>query len=197
MNVPEQANVAVRPLRRADLNAFGSWGRYEDPVFRHYDPRPLGSHEADALWRQLSHTPGTRAYAGLAGGRFVASLIVRDLDVRAGSGEIGIMLAPALVGRGLGPRILRTFAAVLAVEGIHRLRLEVAGFNRRAIAAYRAAGFSQTGERWGEAEPGIDLATLLATPAAEVVREHVRPAPDGTLRVRILRMELRTEPHIA
>jgi RimJ/RimL family protein N-acetyltransferase len=191
MNVPEQANVAVRPLRRADLNAFGGWGRYADPVFRHYDPRALGPDEADALWRQFSSTTGTRAYAGLADGRFVASLVVRDIDPKKGSAEIGIMLAPEAVGRGLGPRILRTLAAVLAVDGICRLRLEVAGFNRRAIAAYRAAGFLPTGERWGEAEPGIDLGTLLASPAAAEVREHIRPAADGSLRVRIIRMERR------
>ena len=186
----EQANVAIRALRRDDLDAFGSWGRYDDPIFGHYNPRALARYEGDALWRELSATPEVRrGYAGLVDGRFVAALIVRDLDPAAGSGEVGIALHPAFTGRGFGPRILRTLAALLALEGIRRLRLEVAGFNRRAIGAYREAGFVETGDRWGEAEPGLDLATLLASPAGEAVRRHVRRAGDGSYTIRIVQME--------
>ena len=107
---------------------------------------------------------------------------------------MGIALHPAYVGRGLGPRILRAFAEVLAGEGIQRLRLEVAGFNHRAIGAYRGAGFVETGDRWGEAEPGIDFGTLLASPAGEAVRRHVRRSVDGSYTVRIVQMERLPEP---
>lgn len=186
----KQANVAIRALRRDDLDAFATWGRYDDPVFQHYSPRALARFEGDALWRELCCTPEVRrGYAGVLDGQFVAALVARDLDAAAGSGEVGIALHPAYIGRGLGPRILRAFAAVLASEGFRHLRLEVVGFNRRAIGAYREAGFVETGDRWGEAEPGIDLATLLATPAGEVVRRHVRRSGDGTYTVRIVRME--------
>lgn len=189
-NVFEQANVAVRPLRREDLDSFGSWGRYDDPLLRHYSPRALERYEADALFRELTGAPRRhRAYAGLVDGAFVATLLLRDLDAVPAGGEVGIVLHPGYLGQGLGPRILRAFAAVLLSEGLRRLRLEVAAFNRRAIAAYQTAGFVETGERWGEPEPGIDLETLLGSPAAEAISPHVRRADDGTFSIRIVQME--------
>jgi RimJ/RimL family protein N-acetyltransferase len=192
----KQANVAIRALRRDDLDAFAAWGRYDDPVFHHYSPRALARHEGDALWRELAGTPEVRrGYAGLVDGEFVAALVVRELDASGeGSGEVGIALHPAYVGRGLGPRILRALSTVLAAEGIRRLRLEVVGFNRRAIGAYEGAGYVKTGERWGEAEPGIDFPTLISSPAGEVVRRHVRRSSDGSYTVRIVRMERAPEP---
>ena len=186
----EQANVAVRALRREDLDAFGAWGSYADPLLRHYTPRVLSKAESDALFRELTASPQrNRAYAGLLGDRFVATLLLRDLDAVAGTAEVGIVLHPEFLGRGLGPRILRAFAAVLASEGLRQLRLDVAAFNRRAIAAYRAVGFVPSGERWGEPEPGIDLGTLLSSPAAAAVSPHVRRGTDGTFSIRILQME--------
>ena len=186
----EQANVAVRPLRRGDLDAFGAWGVYEDPLLRHYTPRALSPAETDALYRELTGTPDrNRAYAGLYGGRFIATLLLRDVNLAAGTAEVGIVVHPGYIGRGLGPRILRAFAAVLGGEGLRRLRLDVAAFNRRAIAAYRLVGFVPSGERWGEPEPGIDLATLLSSPAAATVSPHVRREPDGTFSIRIIQME--------
>jgi RimJ/RimL family protein N-acetyltransferase len=188
--VSEQANVAVRPLRREDLDAFAAWGVYDDPLLRHYTPRALSPAETDALFRELTGTPErNRAYAGLYGERFIATLLLRDLDAANGTAEVGIVVHPGYLGRGLGPRILRAFAAVLAREGLRRLRLDVAAFNRRAIAAYRSVGFLPSGERWGEPEPGIDLATLLSSPAGGAVSPHVRREPGGAFSIRIIEME--------
>ncbi len=66
-------------------------------------------------------------------------------------------------------------------EGFRRLHLEVAGYNGRAIAAYRASGFAVSGEYWADPEPGIDVEALLDGPAAEAVSPNVRLEPDGTL----------------
>lgn len=189
-----QANVAVRRLRRADLDAFAAWGRYDDPLFRHYDPRGLAAAEADELWAELAGSPaGFRAYAGLWEGRFVASLVARDVDTAAGRAEVGIVVAPEAVGRGLGPRLLDALAAELARDGIRRLGLEVAAFNRRAVAAYVRACYAVVAERWGPPEPGVDLDALLQGPAAAAVRPHVRSEAGGPA-VRILRMERPADP---
>jgi RimJ/RimL family protein N-acetyltransferase len=163
-------------------------------MYRHYDLSPMTRPAADALWRALNAEPGIRRpYAGLLGERLVAMLILRSSRPQTGAGEIGIVLDPAEIGRGLGPRILRAFIAVLAAEGLRRLSLEVAGFNRRAIGAYRAVGFAITGEHWGEAEPGLDLGTLLMGPGAAEVAMHVRPTDGGGHTMRILRMERRLD----
>ena len=180
-------------MRRDDLDAFADWGRHDDPLFRHYDPRALDAVEADDLWRFLAGSPRSRLpYVGLAEGRVVASLLVRNIDRAAGTGEIGIVLDPHRVGRGLGRRILERFAEVLAAEGFRRLVLDVMGYNGRAIAAYRAAGFEVAAERWDDPEPGIDLGALLAGTAAERLLPHVR-IEDGRYRARVVRMHRRLE----
>jgi ribosomal protein S18 acetylase RimI-like enzyme len=124
----------------------------------------------------------------------VATLIVRNMNPAAGSGELGIMIDPAYLGQGLGRRILGAFVEVLANEGFRRLRLEVAGYNGRAIAAYRASEFAVCDEYWADPEPGLDVASLLDGPAAGAVSPNVRCEPDGRYRVRIVRMERRLNP---
>ena len=55
-------------------------------------------------------------------------------------------LATASLGQGLGPEALRTLAAYLFSErGHHRLTIDPAAINSRAIAAYRKVGFKPVG----------------------------------------------------
>ena len=191
-NVHDDTIVAVRPMRRADIDAFAAWARHTDPLFHHYNLPALTPEGAGELWAFLSGSPAVRRpYAGFAGDRLVATLVVRGMDPAAASGELGIMLDPAFIGRGLGRRILGAFVTVLANEGFRRLHLEVAGYNRRAIAAYLANGFTACDEYWADPEPGIDIEALLDGPAADTVSENVRLEPDGHYRARTIRMERR------
>jgi RimJ/RimL family protein N-acetyltransferase len=194
-NAADVANVAIRLMRRADVDAFATWAQHIDPLFRHYNLPALSGADADALWAFLSGTPAVRRpYAAHAGDRMVATLIVRNMEPATASGELGIMVDPALLGRGLGRRILGAFVEVLATEGFRRLHLEVAGYNGRAIAAYRASGFAVCDEYWADPEPGIDVGALLDGPSAETVSPNVRLEPDGRYRARIVRMERRLTP---
>jgi ribosomal protein S18 acetylase RimI-like enzyme len=175
-------------MRRDDVAAFAAWGRHDDPLFRHYNVRALTRRESDALWRSLSGEPHLRRpYAALADGDVVGSLLVRL--VGEGTGDVGIALDPRWIGRGLGRRILAAFVVVLTSEGFRRLRLDVAGYNARAIAAYRATGFVPVDERWDEPEAGVDVATLLRGPSAATLAPHVTLGADGRYRMRIIRME--------
>lgn len=177
-------------MRRGDVDAFAAWGRHVDPLFRHYNVPALARPEADAMWAILSSDSGARRpYAGLAGELVVATLMVRNIDRAAGSGEIGIMVDPAYLGRGLGRRILLAFLAVLQQDGFRHVYLEVAAYNERAIAAYRAAGFTTSGEHWADPEPGLDVVSLLEGPAPEVIVANVRRTAEGRYQARIVRME--------
>lgn len=73
--------------------------------------------------------------------------------------EIGLGLRPELTGRGLGLEFFRAgveFGRRLFRPA--RVILNVAAWNRRAIAVYERAGFRETGrhvrhfERWGDVE---------------------------------------------
>jgi RimJ/RimL family protein N-acetyltransferase len=194
-NAAETANVAIRLMRRDDVDAFAGWAHHRDPLFRHYNLPALSPADADSLWAFLSGTPQSRRpYAALSDERMVAALMVRNMNPTDGSGELGIMIDPARLGQGLGRRILAAFVEVLRAEGFRRLHLEVAGYNGRAIAAYRASGFAVCDEYWADPEPGIDVASLLDGPAADAVSPNVRRDPDGRYRARIVRMERRLTP---
>jgi aminoglycoside 6'-N-acetyltransferase len=61
-------------------------------------------------------------------------------------GGLDIFLAPAFHGRGLGREALRLGAAWLIEErGHHRIVIDPAAANTRAIAAYTAVGFKPVG----------------------------------------------------
>jgi len=189
--VGQEEIVAVRPMRREDVDAFAAWGKHADPLFRHYDVRPLDPGEGDAFWRALAGMPEVRRpYAALAGSAVIGSLVVRPTD--EATGDVGIVLDPQYIGRGIGRRILAAFSAVLWNEGFRRLRLDVARYNARAIAAYRAAGFAPVEERWDEPEPGIDVEALLRGPSAAALAPHVTLV-DGRYRMRVVRMECRLD----
>ena len=75
-NIQSEASVAIRPLRREDVDAFATWARHTDPLFGHYNLPSLSPADAEQLWVFLSGSPQLRRpYAGLADGRVVATLI--------------------------------------------------------------------------------------------------------------------------
>lgn len=70
-------------------------------------------------------------------------------------GGLDIMLAPAFQGRGLGPEALRAAARWLIDErGHHRITIDPALANERAIHAYESVGFRPVGvQRRYERDP--------------------------------------------
>jgi RimJ/RimL family protein N-acetyltransferase len=137
MNGFDQAPVTIRPMLPEDLQALAGWERHADPAFRSYDVGPLSAEQSAEVWRALSDPPCRRPYVASLGERVVGHLLLRDRG--AGSAELGIMLDPGVIGRGLGRRILRQFAGYCEGRGLRRLTLEVAATNERAQRAYRAA----------------------------------------------------------
>ena len=62
------------------------------------------------------------------------------------SAGIDITLAPGVLGKGLGSDVLRTLCRYLFEErGHHRITIDPALANERAIAAYRKVGFRDVG----------------------------------------------------
>jgi len=131
-----------------------------------------------AVGDALGSPAARRPYVGLADERIVATLIVRNMEPATATGELA-SCSTGVSRAGLGRRILGAFVEVLANEGFRCLRLEVAGYNGRAIAAYRASGFAVCDEYWADPEPGIDVGALLDGPAAESVSPNVRLESDG------------------
>ena len=52
-NAPGGVNVAIRLMRREDVDAFAGWAQHRDPLFRHYNLPALTAADADELWAML------------------------------------------------------------------------------------------------------------------------------------------------
>lgn len=70
------------------------------------------------------------------------------IDAKDRSGTVGIMLLRAHLGRGYGTDALRLLVGYGFRElGLHRIDLDVYGYNVRAIASYRKVGFVEEGRQ--------------------------------------------------
>lgn len=151
-----------------------SWTPHTDPLFTGYNVPPLSEQEQDAFFARYT-APGTISLAGEAGGRVAAHILLRGYDAQAGTADLGISMDAGLIGKGYGTRILLALKSFVGERyAIKRLTLDVASFNRRALAAYLKAGFREERRTWMLYDTTMDLGSLAADPANAWLREHVR-----------------------
>jgi ribosomal protein S18 acetylase RimI-like enzyme len=107
-------------------------------------------------------------------GSFVAEAhgeIVGSLHLEAsrfGFGELGMAVARAWRGRGVGTALVEAAVATAREQGLHKISLSVFPHNSAAIALYRKFGFVEEGRRVkqyrrasGELWDAIDMGLLL------------------------------------
>ena len=73
---------------------------------------------------------------------------------------------------------------------MRRIHLDVAGYNQRAVAAYRACGFAETSRQWVQLDSRTDFSALLGDPKYAWLAQWVR-VEAGITRVLVLAMEAR------
>jgi aminoglycoside 6'-N-acetyltransferase len=132
--------VTLRPLRDRDAERLAPvlaragvrewWGPVQDPARRRDELRNGGAAFAIEVDGELAGWLGFDEET--------------DADYRCAS--MDIFLAPEYQGRGLGPDALRLAARWLVVaRGHHRVTIDPAAANQRAISAYAAVGFRPVG----------------------------------------------------
>jgi aminoglycoside 6'-N-acetyltransferase len=174
--VPEPApvlrgnRVTLRPLEPADVPRLAAILR-EPEVARWW-----GHHDEDRVRHDLLDDPDAVAFAIETEGELIGVVIYseeNDPDYRHAG--IDIALTAARHRLGLGAEALRVLARYLfEVRGHHRLTIDPAAANERAIRCYERVGFRRVGVmRQYERSPGgtwhdgllMDLlATELETP---------------------------------
>jgi RimJ/RimL family protein N-acetyltransferase len=83
-----------------------------------------------------------------ATGAYAGEVVLNDLDEINLACGFRISLGPAARGRGLGTEATRLIVGYAIEEvGLHRVELEVYGFNPRAQAVYERVGFVREGVR--------------------------------------------------
>jgi aminoglycoside 6'-N-acetyltransferase len=133
--------VALRPLETGDLDAVYATLR-EPGVARWW-----GTFDPEEMRAELLGTAGTTTFAIEVGGAFAGFVMCsEELDPQYEHAGIDIALAGAFQDRGYGSEAIRVLARHLFEErGHHRLTIDPAVANERAIRAYARVGFQPVG----------------------------------------------------
>lgn len=134
--------VSLRPVAHGDAPALGSI--LADPTVAPW----WGRNDNDRLLRDVIEPPGEVATYVIEAEGTVVGFIQYSEENEPGYRHAGIDIAlgSSWQGRGLGPDAIRTLAQHLFHDrGHHRLTIDPAAANERAIRAYKRVGFRPVG----------------------------------------------------
>jgi RimJ/RimL family protein N-acetyltransferase len=136
--------VGVRPARPGDLDALvelyadvaaeGRWIAAEAPVDRAMRHRRMS---------ELLDRDDARLLVAVAGGELVGELGIEL--ARYGVADLGMLVAAAWRGRGVGSALVAAALAWARQAGAHKVALQVWPHNQAAIALYEKFGFQREG----------------------------------------------------
>jgi aminoglycoside 6'-N-acetyltransferase len=174
--------VTLRPVVRKDAPALAEMLATPE-VARWWPAYDLARVEAEFLVNE----PDYVVYSIDVDGRLVGMIQTHEEpEPEFRHASVDLFLDPAVHGQGLGPEAIRAVIGhLVAVDGHHRLTIDPAADNERAIRAYEKVGFRPVGrlrqyQRFpdGTWHDGL-LMELLAEDMAEDRAEDMaeRPAP--------------------
>jgi RimJ/RimL family protein N-acetyltransferase len=142
--------VRLRAIERADLPSSVAW--LNDPEVTQWlvTHRPLSLAEEERWYEdQVVRAAGGRAinFAIEYEGRYIGNCGIKEIDHRRRCAEVGIFIgAKELWNQGLGADALRLLLAYGFAElNLHRMQLDVAAPNARAIRCYEKCGLREEG----------------------------------------------------
>jgi aminoglycoside 6'-N-acetyltransferase len=132
--------VTIRPLAESDIDLLAAAISADD------DAAPWWGTEPDRVRRWLTEERSVNLAIEVGGTLVGAILYQEETDPDYRSAGIDIAVLAPYSGRGLGPDALRTVARYLFDErGHHRISIDPAVTNHRAIRAYEKVGFRPVG----------------------------------------------------
>lgn len=140
-SVQAASGVTLRLARDDDAETIAEWTRTPE-VFEFWGGRASELEEVLAKYTGR-RKPGVVSYMICEQGSPVGYLQAWQ---RAGRYGLDMFIAAEAQGRGIGPRAAEALAGELTTAGWVPLTVDPAVDNVRAIKAWRAAGFRETGE---------------------------------------------------
>jgi RimJ/RimL family protein N-acetyltransferase len=141
--------ITIRTMRSEDLDAMLQWRPFADPLYRPFD-FPRQSRSEHMRWFEWRHRdPSRRLYTIVNENRqVIGSLTLREIDGRR-SARLGITIGADYVSQGYGTEAMLIFLDHYFGEmGFAMMVLDVAATNIRAVRAYQAIGFRETGQHY-------------------------------------------------
>jgi RimJ/RimL family protein N-acetyltransferase len=144
--------VRLRELREEDLPQLVAW--WNDPGIATYQalsPQPRSYHGVADMFRAWCRND--TGECGLCvtkrkGGELIGQVALFGATSKDRCATFAIVLGSEHHDRGYGTDAVRLMVRYGFAElGLHRIELSVYGFNQRAMATYRKAGFVEEGRR--------------------------------------------------
>jgi RimJ/RimL family protein N-acetyltransferase len=158
----ETVRLIVRNMRSGDTQRMELWRPYRDPLHRLWHlprSRPLTQDawsllrgaDPKTMWWTIEHRQDQRV---------IGALSLREIS-RPVSARLGIRLSPNYVDQGYGTEVLKAFLPYFfGTMGFHRMLLDVAATNTRAVHVYEKLGFRHCGKHYRNIPRGEDLSFL-------------------------------------
>lgn len=178
------AELVVRPPRREDLDPLAAM--WASPAVARWW---VGIDRAAAAEQLFEPDEDTVPLVIELAGEPVGYIQYYDfLDPEYRYAGIDLALHPGAHGRGVGPAAIRLLAGWLFAQGHHRLVIDPAAHNRRAVRAYEKVGFRPVGVMrrywWDPTRGAWTDGVLMEMLADELTAAAGGPAPEGAVTLR-------------
>ena len=169
------ARLILRDLTRDDLDVMEQWRPFADPLNKLWNI-PRSTSLGRDLWFVLHGSDPTRRWYAIERRQdqtVVGTLSLREIEAPTWA-RLGIGLGADYVEHGYGTEALLTFLPYYFRRlGFHRMVLDVAAANKRAVHVYDKLGFRLTGSHYRNIPEETDL-TFLQEPAYRPLLPYFR-----------------------
>ena len=173
-----EGRVKIRRFKRADIADRANWPPYTNSLFTHLN-LGLGTFVEREKWFFTRKTGAGRMYFAIEdeNARLIGEMSLRDVDSYAKAARLGIHLASDKVALGYGREALTALMShYFCTMRWNVMLLDVAAFNRRAIALYERLHFEHLAPFWRRV---IVDDHVMTDPAHAAIRRFLRRASIG------------------
>jgi len=139
--------ITLRALENKDAETLRLWRNHPELSGFHFSTLPV-SEIAQQRWYENATSSSTSAVFMIDNENQVpiGYTLLKDIDYKNRTVEIGLHLDPAHHGQGYGKDAFKTLMGYCFSElNMHRLSLQVFAFNERALKMYENMGFKTEG----------------------------------------------------
>lgn len=139
----------IWPIERQDLNKNYQWAN--DMDLCHFSgalPLPKSSNEIETWFNNINADPETHTFSmKLKDGTYIGNIEIRDLDLRCGSCELGIIIGDKGQRKnGYGSEAVKALCSFCFRElRLNRIMVHVLAYNEAAFNMFRKCGFQLEG----------------------------------------------------
>lgn len=135
--------LSFRKMELEDVFTFKNWARHDSILFLDYNFIEESEKEVVDWFNWKTKKPMSEYYVALFKDKIIGYMSFKNINKILKTAELGIVLDPNYINKGLGKDILKKFLDYAKDRGFKKIILFVADYNKRAIRVYESLGFKE------------------------------------------------------